>query len=32
VLRASQAMTALSVRLPWLVRVADSVYVEATKA
>lgn len=32
VLRASKAMTALSGRVPWLVRVADSVYVQATKA
>jgi SAM-dependent methyltransferase/uncharacterized protein YbaR (Trm112 family) len=32
VLRASKAMTALSGRLPWLVRMADSVYVQATKA
>lgn len=32
VLRASKAMTALSGRLPWLIRVADSVYVQATKA
>ncbi len=32
VLRASKAITALSGRLPWLVRVADSVYVQATKA
>ncbi len=32
VLRASKAMTALSRRLPWLVKVADSVYVQATKA
>jgi len=32
VLRASRAMTALSEQLPWLIRVADSVYVTATKA
>jgi SAM-dependent methyltransferase/uncharacterized protein YbaR (Trm112 family) len=32
VLRASRWMTAASRRVPWLVRVADSVYVEATKA
>jgi SAM-dependent methyltransferase/uncharacterized protein YbaR (Trm112 family) len=31
VLRASRLMTAASRRVPWLVRVADSVYVEATK-
>ena len=32
VLRASKAITVLSGHLPWLVRVADSVYVQATKA
>ena len=32
VLRASRWMTAASRRVPWLIRVADSVYVEAIKA
>lgn len=32
VLGASQVMTAASRRMPWLVKVADSVYVQATKA